>query len=209
MGKKRIYVALCLIALAMLGICFFYLKKTGWGMTGDKAWNELLDLDKNVTLEQLEAKGYINVTGCLDEENETISEFIDNAGNRRPAVLRLTSNENDDLCAKILLYDKDYNFIQMWTMYPNRQQAVAPGKCFSTDVVSSDKDGVVTVTLKISRIQRFRQKKYCRMKCFINGKNKIVKKLTKQLVFFMLCDRIKKQLNNERKKQFEEEKSKL
>jgi len=131
MGKKRIYVALCLIALAMLGICFFYLKKTGWGMTGDKAWNELLDLDKNITLEQLEAKGYIN-----------------NAGNRRPAVLRLTSNENDDLCAKILLYDKDYNFIQMWTMYPNRQQAVAPGKCFSTDVVSSDKDGVVTVTLK-------------------------------------------------------------
>ena len=118
MGKKRIYVALCLIALAMLGICFFYLKKTGWGMTGDKAWNELLDLDKNVTLEQLEAKGYINVTGCLDEENETISEFI------------------------------DYNLIQMWTMYPNRQQAVAPGKCFSTDVVSSDKDGVVTVTLK-------------------------------------------------------------
>ena len=76
MGKKRIYVALCLIALAMLGICFFYLKKTGWGMTGDKAWNELLDLDKNITLEQLEAKGYINVTGCLDEENETISEFI-------------------------------------------------------------------------------------------------------------------------------------
>jgi len=68
MGKKRIYVALCLIALAMLGICFFYLKKTGWGMTGDKAWNELLDLDKNITLEQLEAKGYINVTGCLDEE---------------------------------------------------------------------------------------------------------------------------------------------
>ena len=203
MGKKRIYVALCLIALAMLGICFFYLKKTGWRMTGDKAWNELLDLDKNITLEQLEAKGYINVTGCLDEENETISEFIDNAGNRRPAVLRLTSNENDDLCAKILLYDKDYNFIQMWTMYPNRQQAVAPGKCFSTDVVSSDKDGVVTVTLKNI------QKKYCRMKCFINGKTKIVKKLTKQLVFFMLCDRMKKQLNNERKKQFEEEKSKL
>ena len=100
MRKKQIYVTLCLIALAMLGMCFFYLKKTGWGMTGDKAWNELLDLDKNVTLEQLEAKGYINVTGCLDEENETISEFIDNAGNRRPAVLRLTSNENDDLCAK-------------------------------------------------------------------------------------------------------------
>ena len=47
------------------------------------------------------------------------------------------------------------------------------------------------------------------MRCFINGKNKIVKKLTKQLVFFMLCDRMKKQLNNERKKQFEEEKSKL
>ena len=63
MGKKRIYVALCLIALAMLGICFFYLKKTGWGMTGDKAWNELLDLDKNITLEQLEAKGYMQETG--------------------------------------------------------------------------------------------------------------------------------------------------
>lgn len=29
-------------------------------MTGDKAWNELLDLDKNVTLEQLEEKGYIS-----------------------------------------------------------------------------------------------------------------------------------------------------
>ncbi len=148
MRKKQIYVTLCLIALAMLGMCFFYLKKTGWGMTGDKAWNELLDLDKNVTLEQLEAKGYINVTGCLDEENETISEFIDNAGNRRPAVLRLTSNENDDLCAKILLYDKEYNLIQMWTMYPTRQQAVAPGKCFSTDVITSDRDGIVTVTLK-------------------------------------------------------------
>ena len=64
MRKKQIYVTLCLIALAMLGMCFFYLKKTGWGMTGDKAWNELLDLDKNITLEQLEAKGYINVTGC-------------------------------------------------------------------------------------------------------------------------------------------------
>ena len=114
MRKKQIYVTLCLIALAMLGMCFFYLKKTGWGMTGDKAWNEL----------------------------------IDNAGNRRPAVLRLTSNENDDLCAKILLYDKEYNLIQMWTMYPTRQQAVAPGKCFSTDVITSDRDGIVTVTLK-------------------------------------------------------------
>ena len=41
-------------------------------MTGDKAWNELLDLDKNVTLEQLEAKGYINVTGCLDEETKRL-----------------------------------------------------------------------------------------------------------------------------------------
>ena len=40
-------------------------------MTGDKAWNELLDLDKNVTLEQLEAKGYINVTGCLDAVSYT------------------------------------------------------------------------------------------------------------------------------------------
>lgn len=209
MGKKRIYVALCLIALAMLGICFFYLKKTGWGMTGDKAWNELLDLDKNITLEQLEAKGYINVTGCLDEENETISEFIDNAGNRRPAVLRLTSNENDDLCAKILLYDKDYNFIQMWTMYPNRQQAVAPGKCFSTDVVSSDKDGVVTVTLKNIQNPTVPTEEILQDEMLYKWKNKIVKKLTKQLVFFMLCDRIKKQLNNERKKQFEEEKSKL
>ncbi len=28
-------------------------------MTGDKAWNELLELEKNVTLEQLEAKEYI------------------------------------------------------------------------------------------------------------------------------------------------------
>ena len=209
MGKKRIYVALCLIALAMLGICFFYLKKTGWGMTGDKAWNELLDLDKNVTLEQLEAKGYINVTGCLDEENETISEFIDNAGNRRPAVLRLTSNENDDLCANILLYDKDYNLIQMWTMYPNRQQAVAPGKCFSTDVVSSDKDGVVTVTLKNIQNPTVPTEEILRDEMLYKWKIKIVKKLTKQLVFFMLCDRMKKQLNNERKKQFEEEKSKL
>ena len=205
MGKKRIYVALCLIALAMLGMCFFYLKKTGWGMTGDKAWNELLDLDKNVTVEQLEAKGYINVTGCLDEENETISEFIDNARNRRPAVLRLTSNENDDLCAKILLYDKDYNLIQMWTMYPNRQQAVAPGKCFSTDVVSSDKDGVVTVTLKNIQNPTVPTEEILQDEMLY----KIVKKLTKQLVFFMLCDRMKKQLNNERKKQFEEEKSKL
>lgn len=91
MGKKRIYVALCIVALAMLGMCFLYLKKTGWGMTGDKAWSELLDLDKNITLEKLEAKGYIDVT---------------------------------------------------------RQQAVDPGKCFSTDVIISDKDGVVTVTLK-------------------------------------------------------------
>ena len=36
----------------------------------------------------------------------------------------------------------------MWTMYPTRQQAVAPGKCFSTDVITSDRDGIVTVTLK-------------------------------------------------------------
>ena len=74
-GEKENLCGIMLIALAMLGMCFFYLKKTGWGMTGDKAWNELLDLDKNITLEQLEAKGYINVTGCLDEENETISEL--------------------------------------------------------------------------------------------------------------------------------------
>ena len=42
----------------------------------------------------------------------------------------------------------------MWNMYPTRQQAVAPGKCFSTDVVTSDRDGIVTVTLKIFRIQQ-------------------------------------------------------
>lgn len=41
-------------------------------MICNRYFKELLDLDKNVTLEQLEAKGYIDVTGCLDEENKTI-----------------------------------------------------------------------------------------------------------------------------------------
>ena len=86
MGKKRIYVVLCLIALAMLGICFFYLKKTGWGMTGDKAWNELLDLDKNITLEQLEAKGYINVTGH-DQRDRCEDGDDDSQNDRQIAVI--------------------------------------------------------------------------------------------------------------------------
>ena len=72
MGKKRIYVALCLIALAMLGICFFYLKKTGWGMTGDKAWNELLDLDKNITFDYAigVSAGSANVASFLAGQRE-------------------------------------------------------------------------------------------------------------------------------------------
>ena len=36
----------------------------------------------------------------------------------------------------------------MWNMYTTRQQAVAQGKCFSTVVITSDRDGIVTVTLK-------------------------------------------------------------
>ncbi len=52
------------------------------------------------------------------------------------------------ICAKILLYDKEYNLIQMWTICIQQGRSCSSGKCFSTDVVTSDRDGIVTVTLK-------------------------------------------------------------
>ena len=52
------------------------------------------------------------------------------------------------MCAKILVYNRDLDAIEMWTMYPNQQQANSPGKRFSTETYAIEKDDVIMVYLK-------------------------------------------------------------
>lgn len=142
--KKKIIVSMVLaVGVFCLGI-FLYMNSR---MTPDKAWNELLSLDKNITMEQLNAKGYINVDAPLDEQNEEIEMFLNRSMQPEHKVLRIAKVIDGKLCAKILLYEEQWNIFRMWTMYPNMQAAEDPGKWFLPDPNREEKDGVVSVIL--------------------------------------------------------------
>lgn len=115
--------------------------------TEDDAWEELLALDMSVSMEDLKAKGFIDVSDVMDNPNNEIEDFLKNAQNRENCALKIANVIDGRLCAKILVYNKQQDVIKMWTMYTKKQQADAPGKCFSTDTLI-EKGKVTKVFLK-------------------------------------------------------------
>lgn len=117
--------------------------------SGDAAWNELLSLDADVTMQTLQEKGYIDVSQVMDSQNHTITSFLKNAGNGERGILKITGVSDDKLFAKILVcgYSGKPETIVMWTIYPNTQQADAR-KCFATETFSVSEGDMITVYLE-------------------------------------------------------------
>lgn len=115
--------------------------------TEEDAWEELLALDMSVSMEDLKAKGFIDVSDVMDTPNNKIEDFLKNARNRENCALKIANVIDGRLCAKILVYNKQQDVIKMWTMYTKKQQADTPGRCFSTDALI-EKGNVTKVFLK-------------------------------------------------------------
>lgn len=118
------------------------------GFNGDDAWKELLALKPDTSMDELVAKGYIDASKVMKSENDNITLFLNNVKDRNECRLRIVNLSEGKLCAKILVYNKNLNAIEMWTMYPNQQQADTPGKRFSTETYAIEENGVITVYLK-------------------------------------------------------------
>lgn len=143
-GTKKILLIVVLIICIILIV--WMIKKGSY--SGDDAWNELMALETDITMDDLKAKGYIDVSRIMDSENKEITAFLKDARNRNNCRLRIANIFEGVLCAKILVYNRDLNAIEMWTMRPNRQQADTPGKRFSTETYAIEEGDVITVFLK-------------------------------------------------------------
>ena len=145
--KKRfkswiVIICICILASLMIVIV------EGSVYTGDKAREELLALDANLTISDLKTKGYIDVSQTMDSSDDKIEFFLRKAKERKRGVLRITTILDGKLCAKILIYDKQLDAIRMWTGFPNQKQMEDPGKCFSTETYETTNEDVKTVFLK-------------------------------------------------------------
>lgn len=116
--------------------------------TRDKAREELLELDANLTMSDLKTKGYIDVSQTMDSSDDRIESFLRKAKKRKRGVLRVPTIFDGKLWAKILIYDKQLDAIRMWTGFPNQKQMEDPGKCFSAETYETTNEDVKTVFLK-------------------------------------------------------------
>ena len=121
-------------AVAAAVIIFLLLAAVVKHYTEDDAWEELLALDMSVSMEDLKAKGFIDVSDVMDTPNNKIEDFLKNAQNRKNCALKIANVIDGRLCAKILVYNKQQDVIKMWTMYTEKQQAHAPGRCFGVQM---------------------------------------------------------------------------
>lgn len=118
------------------------------GYAEEDAWDELMSLKSDVSMEDLKQKGYIDVSKDMDAENKEIQSFLQDAKNKKKVTLRIATVVDDRLCAKILVYNKKMNAIVMETMYPEKQQGESPDKYFDTETYFEEENGVKTVYLK-------------------------------------------------------------
>lgn len=148
--RKRIgkIVSIFFIILISIIVIYMWISKKEY-YSGDGAWNELLALDTDVTMQILQEKGYIDVSQVMGSENSAITSFLKDARNRERGVLRIAGVSDDKLYAKILVcgYSGNPETIVMWTIYPNTQQGQAP-KCFATEPFSVNEDSVISVYLE-------------------------------------------------------------
>lgn len=139
-NNRILFLLICLIVIIAILIRPRY--------TEERAWNELVNLDSDISMSDLIQKGYIDVSQTFDSQNKEISSFLRKAQNRQDCFLRIATVSEEKLCAKILMYNEDYDVIRMYTIYPKQQQADSPGKCFSTQSYEIEDSGIVTVYLK-------------------------------------------------------------
>lgn len=144
--KHKFSIFLTVILIISVSIIAWTIKQGSY--TGEDAWNELLALEADITMDDLKAKGYIDVSRVMDSENKKITAFLEDARNRNNCKLRIANMIEGKLCAKILVYNSDLDAIKMWTVYPNQEYAQNPGKQFSTETYAIEEDGVITVWLK-------------------------------------------------------------
>lgn len=144
--KKSKKITLLIGVLIILILVVWIVKKQGY--SEEDAWEELMSLKSNVSMEDLKQKGYIDVSKVMDTENEEIQSFLQDTKNKKKGTLRIATVVDDRLCAKILVYNKKMNAIVMQTMYPEKQQGESPDKCFDIETYFEEENGVTTVYLK-------------------------------------------------------------
>ena len=98
--------------------------------TEDDAWEELLALDMSISMEDLKAKGFIDVSDVMDTPNNKIEDFVKNAQNRKNCALKIANVIDGRLCAKILVYNKQQDVIKMWTIYTGETAGRYTGEVF-------------------------------------------------------------------------------
>lgn len=144
---KKIYVVLMLVfALTIIGIAVSAVEKKAY--TESDAWNELLALEPDITMDDLREKGYIDVSQVMDSKNAAIMSFLESVNSGQKSILRIADIKDGKLCCKILMYRKESDSIVMWTIYPNRQQAESPGRCFDTDFFAIEDETTINIWLK-------------------------------------------------------------
>ena len=144
--KKSKKIILSISILIILILAVLVIRKQGYAE--EDAWDELMSLKSDVSMEDLKQKGYIDVSKDMDAENKEIQSFLQDAKNKKKVTLRIATVVDDRLCAKILVYNKKMNAIVMETMYPEKQQGESPDKCFDTETYFEEENGVKTVYLK-------------------------------------------------------------
>ena len=105
--KKSKKIILSISILIILILAVLVIRKQGYAE--EDAWDELMSLKSDVSMEDLKQKGYIDVSKDMDAENKEIQSFLQDAKNKKKVTLRIATVVDDRLCAKILVYTNKRN----------------------------------------------------------------------------------------------------
>ena len=94
--KKSKKIILSISILIILILAVLVIRKQGYAE--EDAWDELMSLKSDVSMEDLKQKGYIDVSKDMDAENKEIQSFLQDAKNKKKVTLRIATVVDEIVC---------------------------------------------------------------------------------------------------------------
>ena len=143
--KNKVYI-ITIVGFIIGCIIIFILYKQ-YSISPQTIEQNLYSLNPSVTIEQMEKKGFINISGIQKGENKTITKFLIDAKNNNKSLLKLLILENDKMYLRVFYSDPEKKEIRGWTYLPWEQKAISPNKKFLSSYSTLEEDGIVTIKL--------------------------------------------------------------
>lgn len=146
MKKIAKYLIAIAMIVAVIGVAIFWINSPH--SMEEAAYCEFIKIGTDITVEELEEEGYVDVTDTMDEPDEQIEKFLKKAANKKKAVLKTCQMTEEGIRIIILYYEEKINRICTAVYYPSKQAGEAPSQRYEIKPAYNRKDGIISVVLK-------------------------------------------------------------